>query len=74
MREGVSFLLSLSHSSRVASMVDQEEEPAAAAAAAASVSRCNASLLLNMSRACVTGECDGGDDYGDMCGVCAVFF
>ncbi len=31
---------------------------------------CNASLVYNMSRACVADieDCDGGDDYGDMCG------
>ncbi len=31
---------------------------------------CNSSLVYNMSRACVSGfdHCNGGDDYGDMCG------
>ncbi len=29
---------------------------------------CNASLLLNMSKACISGVCDGGDEYGNMCG------
>ncbi len=33
-----------------------------------SESNCNSSLLLNMSKACVSGVCDGGDEYGDMCG------
>ncbi len=29
---------------------------------------CDTSLIYNMSRACVLDNCDGGDDYGDMCG------
>ena len=29
---------------------------------------CNVSLVLNMSFACVSGVCDGGEEYGDMCG------
>ncbi len=34
----------------------------------ASYGVCNESLIYNMSQACILEECDGGDEYGDMCG------